>query len=70
MVGPIAFDQLCEIALSVLFLLLLALNRRPKSSKESIHASANPPENNEANAQASPGSDNEPDQEKPFTGLN
>ena len=70
MVGPIAFDQLCEIALSVLFLLLLALYRRPNSSKEPTHAPANPPENNEVKAQASQGSSDEPDQEKPFTGLN
>ena len=70
MVGPIAFDQICEIALSVLVLLLLGLNRRPASLKAPVHAPTEPPEGSEAKVETPAGSIDGSDQEKPFTGLN
>ncbi len=54
MVGPLAFDQICEIVLAVLCLLLLFLNRKPQQEKKDAVPQSEPVEAEKAEATVEP----------------
>ena len=73
MVGPLAFDQLCELVLAVICLALLLLKRQPKKAEEGKEKQPATEEASKPIEQEDPSNDSiprvEPEKEEDFTGL-
>lgn len=73
MVGPLAFDQLCELVLAVICLALLLLKRQPRKAEEGKEKQPTTAEASKPIEQDDPSNDSiprvEPEKEEDFTGL-
>ncbi len=73
MVGPLAFDQLCELVLAVICLALLLLKRQPRKAEEGKEKQPTTEEASKPIEQDDPSNDSiprvEPEKEEDFTGL-
>ena len=73
MVGPLAFDQLCELVLAVICLALLLLKRQPKKAEEGKEKQSATEKASKPIEQDDPSNDSiprvEPEKEEDFTGL-
>ena len=73
MVGPLAFDQLCELVLAVICLALLLLKRQPRKAEEGKEKQPTTAEAAKPIEEDDPSNDSiprvEPEKEEDFTGL-
>ncbi len=73
MVGPLAFDQLCELVLAVICLALLLLKRQPRKAEEGKEKQPTTAEATKPIEEDDPSNDSiprvEPEKEEDFTGL-
>ena len=73
MVGPLAFDQLCELILAVICLALLLLKRQPRKAEEGKEKQPTTAEAAKPIEEDDPSNDSiprvEPEKEEDFTGL-
>ena len=73
MVGPLAFDQLCELVLAVICLALLLLKRQPRKAEEGEEKQTTTAEAAKPIEEDDPSNDSiprvEPEKEEDFTGL-